>query len=146
MLQQWLQPVLGGVLGFFLLKVYHFFSLLISSHSTLKEGGHATVQFSFLLGRREGWFQQPVAGPWKEKDVECLGAGQGYSYPSFRSFLVWFLIQFSPKIGQSNTNFYWVLQCCWFKNRQQKMCHHRFRNQQWWWSHFWFYFFLLGVL
>jgi hypothetical protein len=53
-LQQWLQLVLGGVPGFFLLQVYHFSSLLISSHSTLKEGGHVAVQFSFLLGRREG--------------------------------------------------------------------------------------------
>jgi len=33
-------------------KFHHFSSPLIFSHFTLKEGGNATIQFSFLLGKR----------------------------------------------------------------------------------------------
>ena len=53
----------------------------------------------------------------------CLGAGPRLSLSPFWVILGWFLFSFSPKIGQSNTNFCQVLQCrCRFRNRHQKLC------------------------
>jgi len=51
----------------------------------------------------------------------CLGARYLWFLSLFWVILDRFLFQFSPRIGQSNTNFCWVLQCrCRFRNRQPK--------------------------
>jgi len=51
----------------------------------------------------------------------CLGVGYLWFLSLFWVILDWFLFPFSPRIGQSNTNFCWVLQCRYrFRNWQPK--------------------------
>ena len=118
---------------------------------TFNGGSMQLVGSGFLWRRGRGaracsWTHAVVAASlWEEEGLSILSLCICSPYKCARVFrgcstlflslfwviLSWFLFQFSPRIGWSNTNFCWVLQCHFqFKNQHKKLCRYRFRSRQ----------------
>ena len=96
-----------------------------------KRGSIAAIAAIVFRGEEESPMLSPcIYNPYK--CAGCLGIGPRLFLPPFWVILGWFLIQFSPRIGRSNTNFCWVFSVAVDSEiDSQKVCYRcRFRNRQ----------------